>query len=161
MSPGKGSQPGISFWVFKRPGLCSQVDSRLMYNQSRGHALKKGNTVICLIINSSLTNRNHNVLRVINFMFIFSMSANKAVIMSFYRWWNQVLKHLNNYLKATEIINGKAITLTQMWVGSVGFFLPYMFWLPKNISHKLLRLWSSSAHLLGLLVGAIINIYIA
>lgn len=123
MSPGKGSQPGISLWVFKRPGLCPQVDSRLMYNQSRGHALKKGNTIICLIINSSLIIINHNVLRVIiNFMFIFSKSANKAIIMSFYRWWNRILKHLSNYLKATEIINGKAITLTQMWVGSVGFF---------------------------------------
>lgn len=52
---------------------------------SRGFASKKEDKVACLIINLSLTDMNHSILGVINFMCIFSKSANKAINISFYR----------------------------------------------------------------------------
>lgn len=61
--------------------------SRLKANVlSRGFGSKKEDKVACLIINLSLTDINHSVLGVIiNFMYIFSKSANKAINISFYR----------------------------------------------------------------------------
>lgn len=98
--------------------------------QSRGHISKKGK-IFCLIISINLANINHSVLRVINFMFIFSKSANNVIILSFYRWWSWGLKHLSNYLKAIQIVSGKAVTPTHTWVGN-RFFLPYF--LPKSFT---------------------------